>query len=125
MNPRTIKPQTPVRLIAGLSLLGILLVFAIAYAVFYSQRQIEDARLRGVITEKHFNPQPEQQISIGSHGLSSTDKKGEFILIVEVPKRDGSIKDYTVYVDETRYNAVNVGDSFDVGPYLVAPAPTP
>lgn len=119
MKPRTIKPETPVRLIISLCLLGLLLISGILYAIYYTQREIEDARMRGTITEKHFTPQPEQQITIGEGGLNVTETKGEYTFIVEVKSREGGAKEYTVYVDEERYEAHEIGDLFDVGPYLV------
>lgn len=125
MNSRKIKIHTPIRLIVGLGILGVGLVLLISYAVYYSQKQIEDARLRGVVTEKHFTPEPEHQITIGSAGLSQTKKEGEFVLTVEVKLRNGTTKEYSVFVDESRYQATQIGDAFDVGPYLVAPISEP
>ena len=113
------------RLIVGLCLLGLFLIAGILYAIYQAQAGIEDARLRGVITAKNFEPQPEQQITFGRGGLNKTDTKGEYTFNVQVKNRDGSVKDYIVFVDQTRYEAHDIGDTFDVGPYLVAPPPTP
>jgi hypothetical protein len=39
---------------------------------------------------------------------------------VEVPQSDGTKKTYTVeLMKKDQYDAIKVGDSFDVGPYLV------
>jgi hypothetical protein len=39
---------------------------------------------------------------------------------VEVLQKDGTQKPYTVWLnDKKRYDAIKVGDNFDVGPYLV------
>jgi len=120
MNPRTVKPQTPLSLILGLAALAAILIGMIVLAVWVSQRQIVDARLTGVITEKRFEPAPEEQITIGRDGINALQKKGNYLLVVRVPQRDGSPKDYTVYLPlESQYNAVKVGDNFDVGPYVV------
>jgi dephospho-CoA kinase len=46
--------------------------------------------------------------------------KFDYIITVEVLQKDGSKKSYTVWLnDKARYDAVKVGDNFDVGPYLV------
>jgi len=121
MNARTVKTTPPVRLIIGLILLGLLLLSAIGFAVYSSQNQIVKARMRGVVVERYFRPDPEQQITIGKDGLRTENTPGKFIIIVEVPKHDGSQHAYTVFLSEDDYNHIQIGDTFDVGPYLVRP----
>ena len=77
--------------------------------------------MTGRVVAKEFIPAPEQQVTIGRQGgLSATESSGEYILTVEVTTDDKRTKKpYDVWVDKRRYEAVKIGDSFDVGPYLV------
>ena len=65
--------------------------------------------------------EPEQQITLHKAGEVRVDQvAGEYIITVEVLQKDRSKKSYTVWLnDKLRYDAVKVGDNFDVGPYLV------
>ena len=52
--------------------------------------------------------------------VSARTSEGQYLLSVEVPQKDGSKKTFNVWLnDKLRYDAVKVGDSFDVGPYLI------
>ena len=52
--------------------------------------------------------------------LSAGESSGEYILTVEVATDDKRTKKpYDVWVNKKRYEAVKIGDAFDVGPYLV------
>ncbi|MEO8205166.1 MAG: hypothetical protein ABI615_03240 [Chthoniobacterales bacterium] len=117
-NPRVVVVKKPVGLIAGAVLLGVLLIAFIAYATFSTSNEVIKARMRGVVTAKNFTPEPEQQITIGKSGVHSQNTKGEYTITVRVQEEAGP-NDYTVYMDEKRYNAIKIGDHFDVGPYLV------
>jgi hypothetical protein len=120
MDPRVVKPRVPARLIVASVLIALFVVGFILVATFYSSRTIIDARMTGVITEKQFTPAPERQINLSTTGaLSATNKAGEFLLTVEVPQRDGTKKPYIVYVGQRLFESLTIGDSFDVGPYLV------
>ena len=70
---------------------------------------------------QEFIPAPEQQVTIDRKGaLSASESSGEYILTVEVTMDDKTTKKpYDVWVDKRRYEAVKIGDAFDVGPYLV------
>jgi hypothetical protein len=121
MNSRVIRTRLPVRVLAAAFLLGLFLVGFLVLAVWQSGSAIEKARMTGKVVAKEFVPAPEQQVRVGRNGgLTATESPGEYILTVEVTTEDRKTKkSYDVWVDKRRYEAVKVGDPFDVGPYLV------
>ncbi len=120
MNPRVIETRTPARVIVAAVLIGLFLVGFIVLAVWQSATQIEKARMTGQIVAKEFVPRGERQVTLGRKGgLTARESEGEYILAVEVLAAGGEKKPYNVWVDKKRYEAVKIGDSFDVGPYLV------
>ncbi len=122
-NPRTIRQKQPAGLIAVAIAAGVLLLGGIFFATWQSGEKILDAKMRGIVVNKEFVPAPEEQITIGEGGVRAQDTAGEYILTVRVPGKDGASKDYNVWLDKTRYDATGIGDSFDVGPYLVPDKP--
>jgi hypothetical protein len=118
-SPLVVKPHTPTWLIAAVAFLAIFLLVGIFFAIFTLHRDITDARMTGTIIAKNFESQPQREISLGKNGLRSEEIAGIFTLTVAVPQRDGTTRDFTVWVPESLYNSVSIGDSFDVGPYLV------
>ncbi|MFV0416931.1 MAG: hypothetical protein ACK5NG_11265 [Chthoniobacterales bacterium] len=119
-NSRTIKVKTPPGLIVALVIGVCLLLAAIFYGTWKLSSDTYDARKMGVITSKEFVPLKEKLLSVGDKGLVRESKDGEYILHVDVRGSDGSIKSYDVYLkDKERYDSLSVGDSFEVGPYLV------
>jgi hypothetical protein len=121
MNSRVVRTRLPVRVLAAAFLLGLFLIGFLVLAVWQSGSAIEKARMTGRVVAKEFVPAPEQQVTIGRKGgLSASESPGEYILTVEVTTDDNRTKKpYDVWVDKRRYEAVKIGDSFDVGPYLV------
>jgi hypothetical protein len=120
MNPRTIEARNPPRVIVAAALIGLFVGGFVLLATWQSGAEIEKAKMRGRIVAKEFVPQPEHRITVGRKGgVDAEDFQGEYILTVEVPTKDGERKPYHVWVDKQRYNALKIGDSFDVGPYLV------
>jgi hypothetical protein len=121
MNSRVIRTRFPVRVLAAAFLLGLFLIGFLVLAVWQSGSAIEKARMTGRVVAKEFIPAREQQVRIGRHGgLSATESPGEYILTVEVITEDRRTKKpYDVWVNKRRYEAVKIGDPFDVGPYLV------
>jgi hypothetical protein len=120
-DPRTVKVKTPVRLIVAACAVGGLVLFFVVFAVWQSGTQIIDARKTGTIIKKEFIPAPEEQITLQRQGqVTSRQKDGEYILTVDVVARDGSKKTYNVFLNKERYDAVKVGDSYDVGPALIS-----
>ena len=120
---RVVKTKIPARVIVSSTLIGLFVVGFIVVAIWQSGRGIADARLRGTIVTKEYrpNPAPERQVTLTRSGaLSARDATGEYVITVEVPQRDGSRRTFTVWLnDKQRFDAVSVGDSFDVGPFLV------
>jgi hypothetical protein len=121
MNSRVVRTRLPVRVLAAGFLLALFLIGFLVLAVWQSGSAIEKARMTGRIVAKEFIPAREQQVRIGRHGgLSATESSGEYILTVEVIAEDRKTKKpYDVWVNKRRYEAVKIGDPFDVGPYLV------
>lgn len=116
---RKIPVKTPVRLIVVIVLVCVGLLGMISYSMWYFGEQIVDARKRGVVIRKEFVSQPEDQLTIGKSGVSAHQTAGEYLIFVDVKFRDGTRKEYEVDLREpARYEAVKVGDEFDVGPYL-------
>jgi len=120
---RVVKTKVPIRVLVSAVLIGVFAVGFILYAVWESGRGLHEARKTGVIVSKEFQPypEPERQITLNRGGtVSARTSEGQYLLSVEVPQNDGSKKTFNVWLnDKGRYDAVKVGDSFDVGPYLV------
>lgn len=123
MDPRVIKPKLPVKLIVGVIFLGIFIFAFLVFALRSTQGIISDATMRGTVVSKEFIPAgaQEQQITLGNDGsIRASTAEGEFILMVEVPQEDGTKVPYKIWMpDRAQYDAVEVGDFFDVGPRLV------
>lgn len=119
-NSRLVKPKVPPSLIVGVAVGGIFLLAFIFFATYSSMREIRDAKMTGTVTSKKFTPAPEQLISMGKGGFTAVDKKGNFSITVAVPQKQGPPKEYIVdNLSEKEYDKLNIGDKFDVGPYLV------
>lgn len=121
MDPRVVKTKKPLRVVIGAVAIGITLLAFIFFAMWQSGRNITEARMSGTITEKEFVPAAERQITLGREGnLSAQNKEGDFILTVAVPEGSGPSKVFRVWLpDRKQYDAVAVGDNFDVGPYVI------
>jgi len=103
---------------------GLLAAGFIITATWQSGRTIASAKLSGTIVAKEFRaPEaPDAQITLGRDGsLSSGTAEGEFLLTVEVPDpAGGKAKTFTVWMpNRAQFEALKVGDRFDVGPFLV------
>ena len=123
MHPRVVKPQIPVKLIVGVILLSIFIMGFLVFALRSTNEIISDATKRGTVVSKEFIPAvtEEKQITMRSDGsFNATTSEGDFILMVEVPQADGTKVPYKIWMpDRAQYDAVDVGDSYDVGPRLV------
>jgi hypothetical protein len=121
--PHVFKPKTPTSLWIKAVAIGLFLLAFILFAVWQMGSGITDAKMTGIAVAKEFKPmaEPEQQITIHKGGDVRSDRvDGEYVITVEVSLKDGVKKSYTVWLnDKARYDAVKVGDNFDVGPYLV------
>lgn len=125
MDPsrRIVKVRVPVRVVVGAVLIALTVGGFLIFAVWESGRGIATARMAGVIESKEFRPfdQVERRITLNRTGtVSNAPADGEYIIRVGVPQPDGTTKPFDVWLnDKKRYDAVKVGDPFDVGPYLV------
>jgi hypothetical protein len=120
MDARVIRTRTPPRVIVAAILIGAFLVGFLVLAIWQSGTAIEKARMTGRVVAKEFIPRPEHQVTLGRKGgLRAGESQGEYILTVEVTAENGTKEPYHVWVDKKRYEAVKIGHSFDVGPYLV------
>jgi hypothetical protein len=122
-TPPVFKPKTPASMWIKALAVGVLVFSFILFAVWQMGSGIADAKMTGTVVAKDFKPmaEPEKQITIHKGGDVRSDKvDGDYIITVEVLQKDGTKKLYTVWLnDKARYDAVKVGDNFDVGPYLV------
>jgi len=120
---RVVKTQVPARVIVSAVLIGLFVIGFILIAVWQSGVGLKEARMSGTIVSKEFQPysEPERQITLNRSGtVSAQDAAGQYVLSVEVPQKDGTKKTFTVWLnDKRRFDAVKVGDTFDVGPYVV------
>jgi hypothetical protein len=120
MESRTIKARNPPRVIVAAVLIGLFVAGFLILAIWQSGAQIEKAKMRGRIIAKEFVPAPEHQLTLSRRGLLQAEEfPGDYILTVEVAAGGGTRKLYNVWLDKKRYNALKIGDSLDVGPYLV------
>lgn len=116
---RVYKPHHPKSVLFAAVGIAVLVAVAIIVAFAFTTRTIQDARMVGTVTEKNFIPLPERQITIGRDGLRAEDRKGNFQIRVAVPQRTGPPRDFLVdNLPQERWEAIEVGDSFEVGPYL-------
>ena len=120
---RVIKTKVPVGVIVTAVLIGVSVVAVIFLAVLQIEKGQREARMTGVVVSKEFQPYsaPEREITLNRSGaVSARTSDGQYLISVDVPQKDGSKKTYNVWLnDKGRYEAVKVGDSFDVGPYLI------
>ncbi len=120
VNSRVVKVETPWKLIVTAVSVGVLLLSGIFFAVWTSGQGVMAARMTGTVVEKDFFPLAEEQITFGVDGLKTGSVEGNYTLTVDVPMMDGTVEAYTVErLGKERWEAVRVGDSFDVGPLLV------
>jgi hypothetical protein len=120
MNVRVIKARNPPRVIVAAALIALFVGGFIVLAIWQSGAQLEAARMPGRIVAKEFVPRAEHQVTLSRNGGLMTERSdGDYILTVEVIVDGGERKPYDVWVNKSRYDTLKVGDSFDVGPYLV------
>lgn len=99
--------------VAGAALLGLLL-----WGIIHmSQEVTSHSLLTGRILSKHFEPQPEEQLTIGKGGLDERDIDGIYTMEVQTP--DGKM--YKVFVEKPVYTSRQPGDELSFLP----PPPKP
>lgn len=108
--PRPRKPfvvKTRRRDIAAAVLVGLAVLALILWAMVRMARDTSDhALLTGTVLSKHFEPQKEEQLTVGPGGLDRRDIDGIYTMAVRTP--DGHL--YTVYVEKRVYDSHNPGD---------------
>ena len=122
-SPRVFKAKVPAHVIISAVLIVLSVVGFLVLTIWQSGTRIVDAKMTGIIVSKEFKPlsEPAREITLNREGtVSARHVDGEYILTVEVPQKDGSKKAVNVWLnDKARYDAVKVGDSFDVGPFYL------
>ena len=98
---------------AGVALLG----FVIWGILHMSQDVTGHAMLTGKIVSKHFEPQPEEQLTIGKGGLDEKELDGIYTMQV----RTGDGETYKVFVEKPVYESHQTGDELSFLP----PPPRP
>ncbi|MBS0660481.1 MAG: hypothetical protein JSR82_19850 [Verrucomicrobia bacterium] len=96
-NFATSTPAWRIALLVGLCVIGFL---ALGFWAL-SRQAINPKWVEGVVVEKLFTPEPEQQIQLGRDGLRSREVKGTYRLVV----RGDDGRDYTVFVGEPAFQA--------------------
>jgi len=97
---------------------GALLAFVIWGILHMSQDVTGHSLLDGIIVAKHFQPQPEEQMSLGKGGLDEKNIDGIYTMDVKTP--DGHL--YTVFVEKPVYDSHKPGDDLS---FLPPPPKTP
>ena len=123
-SSRVVKPRTPVLLVVSLVGGFLLLLLAIFFAVDQMQNQIIDARMTGIIVEKNFTPAPRQEVILDTRGnVQVRQREGDYSLTVQVRQRDGTTRDFHVSnVPQAMFESLEIGQRFDVGPYVLPPS---
>jgi hypothetical protein len=88
---------------------GIVLIAGLLFGFFQMSHDVVGNGLTGVILSKTFTPLPEEQITIGKHGVHERRVEGEYVFVVHVEAEN---KDYTVWIDKQVYDSRQVGDRF-------------
>ena len=107
--PPVIIPSTTKRdaLIAGI--IGFVVLVFVGYGVMHLSEPVAGNKLTGVVLEKIFTPQKEQQISFsGGHIDGAKEIAGEYTLKVRVEQEK---RTYEVPVEQPVYDTTKVGDS--------------
>jgi len=107
MKAPLVVPTTTAReLIVGVCI-GTVVLGLIIYAVLNMGTGVTGNTLSGIITEKRFTAQPEEQVTIGKGGVHASHVDGEYVFEVSVGTRP-----YEVWVNKKTYEAKRVGEPF-------------
>jgi hypothetical protein len=117
-KPFVVKSTTArdvtIAVIAGAALLA----FVLWGILHMSQDVTGHSLLTGKILSKHFEPQPEEQLTLGKGGLDEKNIDGIYTVQVRTP--DGHI--YNVFVEKPVFESHRPGDELS---FLPPPAPQP
>jgi len=102
--PGTGKREAVIAIVLGLIILAFL-----GYGVMHMASPVQGNKLTGVVLEKTFTPQKEQQVSFSGRKIEGTKEvDGEYVLKVRV---DSQNRTYEVPVEKPLYESKQVGDS--------------
>jgi hypothetical protein len=105
-QPFVVKTTTARDIAIAVAAGAALLAFVIWGILHMSQDVANHSLLTGKIVSKHFEPQPEEQLTIGQGGLDEKNLDGIYTMQVRTP--DGQI--YKVFVEKPVYQSHQVGD---------------
>ena len=94
-----------------------LLAFVLWGILHMSQDVTGHSLLTGKIVAKHFQPRPEEQLSVGHGGLDERNIDGVYTVDVRTPEG----KMYTVFVEKPVYETHSPGDDLTFLPPPAAP----
>jgi hypothetical protein len=111
-QPRIVRPNTRRRDTNVTILIGAVLLAAVIWGVkTMSKPHVSQNILVGVIVEKQFTPQKEQQVSFSGRRLEGTKTiEGEYVLKVQVEKEN---RTYDVPVEKPVFEAKQKGDKLE------------
>lgn len=102
------------RILWGGILLAVVVIGFVLWATLSLDRVARSGgAFTGKIIAKEFTPEPALEITLGDGGLQSRRIEGEHLLQVQAP--DGQ-RVFNVWVDQTVFERVEVGDDFYVIP---------
>jgi len=97
---------------------GVLLALVLWGILHMNQDVTGHSLLNGTIVAKHFQPQPEEQLTLGKGGLDQKNIDGIYTMDVRTP--DGQT--HTVFVEKPVYDSHQPGDDLS---FLPPPPRTP
>jgi hypothetical protein len=117
-KPFVVKSTTARDVTIAVSAGIVLLAFVLWGIVHMSQDVAGHSLLTGKIVAKHFEPQPEEQLTLGKGGLDERNLDGIYTVQVRTP--DGQT--YKVFVEKPVYQSHKLGDDLS---FLPPPPQTP
>jgi hypothetical protein len=111
-EPQVVIPNTTRRDTIIAIVIGILVLAGVGFGVVsMSKPHASENVLVGIVVEKQFTPQKEQQISFSGRKLEGTKEiEGEFVLKVRVEKEN---RIYDVPVEKWVYEGKQAGDKME------------
>jgi len=111
-SPKVVVPSTSRRDMVIAVIAGLLLLNVVGYGVYWMAKPQESRNiLVGVVVEKQFTPQKEEQISFSGRRIEGVKQiDGEYVLKVRVEKEN---RTYEVAVEKPVYEGKRVGDKLE------------
>jgi len=112
-KPPLVVKSTTARDVAVAVAVGLALLGFVVWGILRMSQDVTDhSLLTGQIIAKHFQPQAEEQLTIGKGGLDERDIDGVYTM--DVRAADGHL--YTVFVEKPIYEGHKVGDQLSFQP---------